>query len=39
MSTEKRSFGQIDIVKPSDEDAAVALRAHAVIGAWEVGNV
>lgn len=36
MNTE--SFGQTDIVKLSDEDAAVALLERAVTGLWEVVN-
>ena len=32
------SFGQTDIVKLSDEDAAVALLERAVTGLWEVVN-
>ena len=38
MSAEKSSFGQSDIVKLSDEDAAVALLEQAVKGLWEVVN-
>src|SRR6188768_945000 len=38
MSKEKTSFGQSDIVKLSDEDAAVALLERAVGGLWEVVN-
>src|SRR5829696_1003916 len=38
MSTEPRAFGQTDIVKLSDEDAAVALLERAVTGLWEVVN-
>ena len=38
MSGEKSSFGQSDIVKLSDEDAAVALLEQAVKGLWEVVN-
>src|SRR6188768_70621 len=32
------AFGQTDIVKLSDEDAAVALLEKAVTGLWEVVN-
>jgi uncharacterized protein (TIGR00730 family) len=35
---EDQSFGQSDIVKLSDEDAAVALLERAVTGLWEVVN-
>jgi uncharacterized protein (TIGR00730 family) len=38
MSTENPSFGQSDIVRLSDEDAAVALLERAVTGLWEVVN-
>jgi len=38
MSTENQTFGQTDIVKLSDEDAAVALLQRAVGGLWEVVN-
>jgi len=38
MSAEKSTFGQSDIVKLSDEDAAVALLEQAVKGLWEVVN-
>jgi len=38
MSTENKAFGQSDIVKLSDEDAAVALLERAVGGLWEVVN-
>jgi hypothetical protein len=38
MSKQKSSFGQSDIVRLSDEDAAVALLERAVIGLWEVVN-
>jgi uncharacterized protein (TIGR00730 family) len=38
MTTENRTFGQTDIVKLSDEDAAVALLERAVGGLWEVVN-
>jgi len=38
MSTEPQIFGQTDIVKLSDEDAAVALLEKAVGGLWEVVN-
>jgi Tat protein secretion system quality control protein TatD with DNase activity len=32
------AFGQTDVVKLSDEDAAVALLERAVTGLWEVVN-
>src|ERR1700752_5529307 len=38
MSEEKQSFGQSDIVRLSDEDAAVALLERAITGLWEVVN-
>jgi uncharacterized protein (TIGR00730 family) len=38
MSKQKASFGQPDIVRLSDEDAAVALLERAVTGLWEVVN-
>src|SRR4029453_10243544 len=38
MSKQKASFGQSDIVRLSDEDAAVALLERAVTGLWEVVN-
>src|SRR5205807_9807116 len=38
MSKQKNSFGQSDIVRLSDEDAAVELLEHAVTGLWEVVN-
>jgi uncharacterized protein (TIGR00730 family) len=38
MSHEKPSFGQSDIVRLSDEDAAIALLERAVTGLWEVVN-
>ena len=38
MSKEKTSFGQSDIVRLSDEDAATALVENAVTGLWEVVN-
>jgi uncharacterized protein (TIGR00730 family) len=38
MSTEHQTFGQTDIVKLSDEDAAVALLERAVGGLWDVVN-
>jgi uncharacterized protein (TIGR00730 family) len=38
MSEKKSSFGQSDIVRLSDEDAAVALLERAVTGLWEVVN-
>jgi uncharacterized protein (TIGR00730 family) len=38
MSTESPSFGQTDIVRLSDEDAAAALVERAVTGLWEVVN-
>jgi uncharacterized protein (TIGR00730 family) len=37
-SKQKSSFGQSDIVRLSDEDAAVALLERAVTGLWEVVN-
>src|SRR5207248_10973062 len=38
MSKQKNSFGQSDIVRLSDEDAAVELLERAVTGPWEVVN-
>ena len=38
MSKQKSSFGQSDIVRLSDEDAAVALLERALTGLWEVVN-
>src|SRR4249919_3835902 len=38
MSKEKASFGQSDIVRLSDEDAAVELLERAVTGLWDVVN-
>jgi uncharacterized protein (TIGR00730 family) len=38
MSTQNPVFGQSDVVKLSDEDAAVALLERAVGGLWEVVN-
>ena len=38
MSKEKTSFGQSDIVRLSDEDAAIELLERAVTGLWEVVN-
>jgi uncharacterized protein (TIGR00730 family) len=38
MSTKKSSFGQSDIVRLSDEDAATQLIERAVTGLWEVVN-
>jgi uncharacterized protein (TIGR00730 family) len=38
MSEPTPSFGQSDIVRLSDEDAAVALLERAVTGLWEVVN-
>lgn len=38
MKKKESSFGQSDIVRLSDEDAAVALLQRAVIGLWEVVN-
>jgi uncharacterized protein (TIGR00730 family) len=38
MNTDHPTFGQADIVKLSDEDAAVALLERAVTGLWEVVN-
>src|SRR4029077_20628800 len=37
-SKHESSFGQSDIVRLSDEDAAVALLERAVTGLWEVVN-
>src|SRR6186997_3445660 len=38
MNQSKPVFGQSDIVRLSDEDAAVALLEKAVTGLWEVVN-
>jgi uncharacterized protein (TIGR00730 family) len=38
MSKRKSSFGQSDIVRLSDEDAATELLERAVTGLWEVVN-
>jgi uncharacterized protein (TIGR00730 family) len=38
MSKKKSSFGQSDIVRLSDEDAATELIERAVTGLWEVVN-
>ena len=38
MSKDKTSFGQSDIVRLSDEDAAVDLLERAVTGLWDVVN-
>jgi len=38
MSKQKPSFGQSDIIRLSDEDAAVELLERAVTGLWEVVN-
>ena len=38
MSKQKPSFGQSDIVRLSDEDAAVELLERALTGLWEVVN-
>src|SRR5262250_1501723 len=38
MSKPTPSFGQSDIVRLSDEDAAVALLERAITGLWEVVN-
>src|ERR1700740_1591035 len=38
MSKQKTSFGQSDIVRLSDEDAAVELLERAVTGLWDVVN-
>src|SRR5215813_5304755 len=38
MSKRKDSFGQPDIVRLSDEDAAIDLLESAVTGLWEVVN-
>jgi uncharacterized protein (TIGR00730 family) len=38
MSQEESSFGQSDVVRLSDEDAAITLLERAVTGLWEVVN-
>src|SRR6476619_6678647 len=38
MSKEEVSFGQTDIVRLNDEDAAVALLERAVTSLWDVVN-
>jgi len=38
MSKRKSSFGQSDIVRLSNEDAAIELLERAVTGLWEVVN-
>jgi len=38
VSQQKTSFGQSDVVRLSDEDAAVELLERAVTGLWEVVN-
>jgi hypothetical protein len=38
MSQEEPSFGQSDVVRLSDEDAAITLLERAVTGLWEVVN-
>src|SRR3954452_19080066 len=38
MSDQTQSFGQTNIVKLSDEDAAAAVLERAVGGLWEVVN-
>jgi hypothetical protein len=38
MKQKKSSFGQSDVVRLSDEDAAVALLERAITGLWEVVN-
>jgi len=38
MGEDKRRFGQTDVVRLSDEDAAVDLLVNAVQGLWEVVN-
>src|SRR5437773_11855388 len=38
MKKQKTSFGRSDIVRLSDEDAAVQLLERAVTGLWEVVN-
>lgn len=38
MKKKEKSFGQSDIVKLSDEDAAVALLERSITGLWEVVN-
>ncbi len=38
MRKQKSSFGQSDIVRLSDEDAATELLERAVTGLWDVVN-
>jgi uncharacterized protein (TIGR00730 family) len=38
MSEPTQAFGQSNVIKLSDEDAAVALLEHAVRGLWDVVN-
>jgi hypothetical protein len=38
MNSQHKSFGQADIVKLSDEDAAVSVLEGAVGGLWNVVN-
>src|SRR5215467_5728653 len=38
MSEQRSSFGQSDVVRLSNEDAAVELLERAVTGLWEVVN-
>src|SRR5438552_6831096 len=38
MREQKLSFGQSDIVRLSDEDAAIELLERAITGLWEVVN-
>src|SRR5215813_631064 len=38
MSEKKSSFGQSDIVRLSDEDAAIQLLERSVTGLWDVVN-
>src|SRR6201997_2228883 len=38
MSKQKTSFGQSDIVRLTDEDAAIELLERAVTGLWDVVN-
>jgi hypothetical protein len=38
MNEQKPPFGQSDIVRLSDEDAAVELLERAITGLWEVVN-
>ena len=38
MTQNPQQFGQSDIVRLSDEDAAIALLERSVTGLWEVVN-